>query len=301
MEKLTKKFGFKSFKNKKPAPYNQNFSDKELERLEEEFINTYLRSEVKPIRMLFRIYMRYWKELLVALVFYVIKQSPAIVLPIVTASIINYVVDPASIPISLIIFEVVLIAALFVINIPTHTLYIKYFSRVMRRVEAGLRGAMVRKLQKLSIAFHKEMQSGRIQSKLMRDVETVHTLGSQLFATIPSIFLNMVSALVVVATMNLTVLAFFVLCIPVSALTVTFFRSRMSSTNKTFRVDMENTSARLMDMVEMTEVTRAHALEDREIKKLSGNLKDMANSGLRVDIVQNLFSACSWATSSTDW
>ena len=71
MEKLTKKFGSKSFKNKKPAPYNQNFSDKELERLEEEFINTYLRSEVKPIRMLIRIYLRYWKELLVALIFFV--------------------------------------------------------------------------------------------------------------------------------------------------------------------------------------------------------------------------------------
>lgn len=296
MEKLTRRFKPKSFKKKKPAPYNQNFSDKELERLEQEFIDTYLKSEVKPLKMLARIYLRYWKELLVALFFYVIKQSPAIVLPIVTASIINYVVDTTSTTLTVIIIEVAALAALFLINIPTHTLYIKYFSRVMRRVEAGLRGAMVRKLQKLSIAFHKEMQSGRIQSKLMRDVETVHTLGSQLFATIPSIFLNMISALIVVATMNKTVLLFFALCIPVSAFTVTFFRRRMSSTNKDFRVNMENTSAKLMDMVEMTEITRAHALEDREIRKLTGNLKDMANSGLKVDIVQNLFQACSWAT-----
>jgi ABC-type bacteriocin/lantibiotic exporter with double-glycine peptidase domain len=117
MEKLTRKFKSKSFKNKKPAPYNQNFSDKELERLEQEFIDTYLRSEVKPLRMLARIYLRYWKELLVALLFYVIKQSPAIALPIVTASIINYVVDPASTTVTVIIIEVAALAALFLINI----------------------------------------------------------------------------------------------------------------------------------------------------------------------------------------
>jgi len=58
---------------------------------------------------------------------------------------------------------------------------------------------------------------------------------------------------------------------------------------------MENTSAKLMDMVEMTEITRAHALEDKEVKKLSNSLKDVATSGLRVDVIQSLFGACSWA------
>lgn len=76
----------------------------------------------------------------------------------------------------------------------------------MRKVEVGLRGALVRKLQQLSISFHKEMQSGRIQSKLMRDVETVQMLSSQLFTTIPQVVLNMITALVVVITRNLTIL-----------------------------------------------------------------------------------------------
>ena len=62
---------------------------------------------------------------------------------------------------------------------------------------------MVRKLQHLSITFHKEMQSGRIQSKLMRDVETIHELSTHLFTTIPGIIINMVTALIVVLTTNL--------------------------------------------------------------------------------------------------
>lgn len=294
MNRLTKSWKSRSLKRKRPAPYNKVFTDEELEKLEQEFINTYVKSEIKPLRMMLKIYMRYWKELLIALFFYVIKHSPVIIFPIVTARVINFVAYPGQYSVTSVIISVALLVTLLLLNIPMNTLYTKYFSKVMRKVEAGLRGAMVRKLQQLSISFHKEMQSGRIQSKLMRDVETVHTLSSQLFATIPAIILNVLSALVIVFNMNLTVFAFFLLCIPTAVITRRFFSKRMMATNKKYRVDMENTSAKLMDMVEMTEITRAHGLEDKEVKKLSTSLKDVATSGLRVDVIQSLFGACTW-------
>ena len=296
MKKLTKNWDPKSLKKKKPAPYNKDFTDDELEKLEEEFITTYIRSEVKPFNMLLKIYKRYWKELLAALFFYIIKHSPVILLPIVTAYIINFVAYPGEYSLTTMIVSIALMVFLIILNIPMNTLYTKSYCKVMRKVEAGLRGAMVRKLQQLSISFHKEMQSGRIQSKLMRDVETVHTLSAQLFVTIPALLLNAGSALIIVVSKNLTVFTFFMLCIPSSIVLARFFRERMASTNKAYRVNMENTSAQLMDMVVMTEITRAHALEEKEIKKLSLSLKDVANSGLKVDVTQSKFGACSWAT-----
>ena len=161
-------------------------------------------------------------------------------------------------------------------------------------MEAGLRGAMVRKLQQLSIPFHKEMQSGRIQSKLMRDVEAVHALSHQLLNFIPQMLISVVTALVVVLSMNLTVFLFFVICVPLAVGTSRFFRSAMTRYNKDYRVSMEATSAKLMDMVEMTEITRAHALEDKEIKSLTVRLKNVANAGVRVDVIQSLFGASMW-------
>ncbi len=297
MNKLAKNWNSKSLKKKNPAPYNREFTDDELEKLEEEFIATYVRSEVKPLKMLLKIYQRYWKELLAALCFYIIKHSPVILLPIVTSYIINFVAYPGEYSLTLLIVFVLVMVFLIILNIPMNTLYTKCYCQVMRKVEAGLRGAMVRKLQQLSISFHKEMQSGRIQSKLMRDVETVHTLSSQLFVTIPALLLNAGSALIIVATKNLTVFTFFLLCVPSSIVLARFFSKKMASTNKDYRVNMENTSAKLMDMVVMTEITRAHALEDKEVKKLSLSLKDVANSGLRVDVTQSKFGACSWAVS----
>ena len=294
MLKFTKSRKPESLKQKKPAPYDRDFTDDALEKLEDEFIESYVRSKVRPFRMLLRIYRRFWRELLYAMFLYLVKHSPVVYLPIVTANIINFVAYPEARDPTALGVRLSLLLSLLILNVPTHMLYTKYYSRVTRRVEAGLRGAMVRKLQQLSIPFHKEMQSGRIQSKLMRDVEAVHSLSYQLLNFIPQMLITVVTALIVVLSMNLTVFLFFVLCVPMAAATSRFFRSRMARCNKDYRVSMEATSAKLMDMVEMTEITRAHALEDKEIKTLTSRLKNVANAGVRVDVIQSLFGASMW-------
>lgn len=60
-------------------------------------------------------------------------------------------------------------------------LYTSYKSLATRYAETGLRKALIRKLQQLSISYHVETQSGRLQSKIMRDVEAVEGLSTQLF------------------------------------------------------------------------------------------------------------------------
>ena len=267
-------------------------------KLEDEFVEAYLKNEAHPYRTLLRLYMRYWKELLLSLIFYFIKTSPVLALPIVTANIINIAtarpenaLEQAAINIAVIVF-------LMLLNIPTHILHVRYYSRALRGVEAGLRGAMVRKLQQLSITFHKEMQSGRIQSKLMRDVETVHALSSQIFLTIPGIVINMVTALVVVVTKNLTVFSFFLLTIPTSVIIMRIFNGNIRKYNAQFRKDMENTSADIMDMIEMNQITRAHALENVQVKKLTGRLNSVANTGFKLDMTHAKFGSVSWVVFS---
>ncbi len=279
-----------------PASNAQVFTDEEVINLEQDFIDTYLTGDTSPLHILLRIYRRFWRELLISMFFYFLKTSPVLALPIVTSNIINIVTYQAqqSDVVGNLLINVGVMVGLLLLNIPTHMLYIRYHSMVVRRVEAGLRGAMVRKLQQLSITFHKEMQSGRIQSKLMRDVETVQALSDQIFSNIPGVVINMITALAVVVTMNLTVFAFFLLCIPAAVVTVRLFRGGITQRNTEYRRNMENTSAGLMDMVEMTQITRAHALENREIRKMTTRLNEVANTGFRLDMVQALFGSCSW-------
>ena len=267
-------------------------------KLEDEFVEAYLKNEAHPYRTLFRLYMRYWKELLLSLIFYFIKTSPVLALPIVTANIINIATARPEDALEQAAINVAVIVFLMLLNIPTHILHVRYYSRALRGVEAGLRGAMVRKLQQLSITFHKEMQSGRIQSKLMRDVETVHALSSQIFLTLPGIVINMVTALVVVVTKNLTVFSFFLLTIPTSVIIMRMFNVNIRKYNAQFRKDMENTSADIMDMIEMNQITRAHALENVQVKKLTGRLNSVANTGFKLDMTHAKFGSVSWVVFS---
>ena len=279
-----------------PASHTKVFTDEEARILEKDFIEAYSGNSKSTLKILLIMYRRY--QLLLSVLFYVIATLPHITIPIVTANLINVVVDVAEGKtfdyLTPIIINISVLVVLLLLNIPTNMIRVSLQSVVMRKVEVGLRGALVRKLQQLSISFHKEMQSGRIQSKLMRDVETVQMLSSQLFTTIPQVVLNMITALVVVITRNLTIFAFFIMCIPAATLTMRAFRNPISKNNREFRKGMEQTSANLMDMVEMTQITRAHALENREVHKMTTLLNKVANTGFHLDVIQALFGACSW-------
>lgn len=74
-----------------------------------------------------------------------------------------------------------------------------------------------------------------------------------------------------------------------------FFRNIMKKRNTEFRKEMEETSARVMEMVELIPVTRAHALEEEEVTKMSGQLFAVAEKGYKLDVIQALFGSVGWA------
>ncbi|MCF0186083.1 MAG: ABC transporter ATP-binding protein [Bacteroidaceae bacterium] len=261
---------------------------------EDFFIETFGRNSTNSFKTLLGLYKgQYWRLFLSA-VFFVLKHACVWVLPVVTANVINIALTKDITRMPEIIANITVLAFLVVLNFPSNYLYTKFRSTAVRYVEAGLRGALVRKMQQLSITYHTEMQSGRLQSKVMRDVEAIETLSQQLFTNVITIALNIFVALFVTGMRSKTVLLFFVICGPVAAATMWFFRKQIKSTNKDFRREMEETSAQVMEMVEMIPVTRAHALENQEIDKMERQLNHVAKAGYRLDVVQANFGAVGW-------
>ena len=257
-------------------------------------LDTFKRNQNHSLKTLFGIYKGHYPELFLSVVFFVIKHSPVWVLPIVTSNIINIATNPGADAGRRIIINVIIMVVIIAQNVLTNYFHTLFYARAIRNVEQDLRSALVRKLQQLSITYHKEMQSGRLQSKIMRDVEQIETLSSQIFITVLSIILNVAVALAVVVTKSLTVFAFFIGTIPVAVLIMVTFKGKIKRYNKEFRKDMEETSVHVMEMIEMIPVTRAHALEQQETDKMDYQLRHVAKSGLRLDIVQSYFSSISW-------
>lgn len=274
-------------------------SDEELVQLEAAFIERYKGSEQHPVRTLLKFYQGQYGRLLFAAVCYIIKKSPQWMIPIITAHMINLVVERPENMVRNIVLSAVLLAVLLVMNIPFHYLYVKNESVATRNVEAGLRGALVRKLQHLSIGHYREMQSGRIQSKMMRDVEAIANLSSSIFMNGMEILINLVVAIGVVLSKNLFVFLFFILCAPIAGVISFLFRKKLRTLNRDYRHAVEETSAEVMDMVEMVPLSRAHALERTETAKMNRLLHGIARRGLRLDITQSLFGATNWVVFET--
>lgn len=271
---------------KEPYPFHLN---------DDHVQDSYNKHQGRPIKILLHLYRGNYKNLFLSTFCYIIKHSPVWALPIVTANIVNYVTSKPDNLGNLLSFNVILMIALILTNIPANYLHTRFRSLATRSVEASLRSSLVRKIQQLSISFHKDMESGRLQSKIIRDVEAVETLSSQLFISLLNILINIVVALGITVSKSKIVFIFFLLTIPVAALTIFVFKRPMKKHNHSFRKEMESTSAKVMEMVEMIPITRAHALEKKESTRMSIQLMNVAAEGYRLDIIQSTFGSVSWA------
>lgn len=280
------------FKTKIKSGVQQD--DNILYKDEMALMESFRRNRKNSLKTLISLFKGHYCALAGSVLFFVIKHSPTWVLPIVTANIINAVTAHDENMIRLLIVNGLLMLVFLLQNIGTNYIHTWLYAKTVRTVEKELRGALVVKLQQLSITYHKEMQSGRLQSKVMRDVEQIQNLASQIFVSLLTILLNIAVSFGVVIFKSRTVFLFFICTIPVSVLIMTAFKGNIKSHNTEFRKEMEETSAKVMEMVEMIPVTKAHALEDRETEKMERQLKKVAEKGLRLDMIQTYFSSISW-------
>ena len=279
----------------KSRPQYGMHPDADLDETERKLLETFKRNRNHSLKTLIGIYKGHYLELFLSVVLFAIKHSPAWVLPIVTANIVNIATDPGEDAGRRILIQIVIMIVLIAQNVLTNYFHTLFYARAIRNVKRDLRSALVRRLQQLSISYHNEMQSGRLQSKIMRDVEQIETLSAQIFITVLSIIMNVVVSFSVVVTKSLTVFTFFIATIPVAVFIMVAFKSKIKRYNRVFRKDMEETSVHVMEMLEMIPVTRAHALEEKETRKMDHQLFHVASSGLRLDMVQSYFSSISWA------
>lgn len=274
--------------------YGNTFSYEESLDQEKEITRIFTGSHGHNLKTLLLLYRGHYPALAGSVLFFVIKHSPTWVIPVVTANLINAVTGNDPHLARTITINTVLMILFLLQNIPTNYIHTWLYAKSVRDVERRLREALVVKLQMLSISFHKETQSGRLQSKIMRDVEQIQTLSSQIFLTVLTTMLNIIVSFGVVLTRSPVIFLFYILTMPVAVFLVVVFKGKIKDYNRSFRREMEETSAKVMEMVEMVPVVRAHALEKQETKKMGVQLDQIAKKGLKLDMVQTYFSSISW-------
>jgi len=247
-----------------------------------------------PFKILTRILCSYWARLLFSMFMFVIKTSPAWIIPVLTANIINAVTDGGGMKVILI--NAVILIILVLQNIPTHVLYARHTDKTLRNIGAGFRNTMVKKLQHLSITYHREIESGRLQSKFLRDIEAIEFFNSHFLKTIIPCAISVIVIGTYTIIRSPIVALFYIVIIPVNVFLVRAFRKKMTSNHRMFRNEHEQMSANMSTMIEMVPVTKAHGLENEEIEKLETNIQHLKKAGFIVDRTIAYFGSMMWAT-----
>jgi ATP-binding cassette subfamily B protein len=260
-----------------------------------------------PLRTLWQLFQGRRLQLLLVAVLFTIKQSPVWVLPIVTGNIITHIsqiyaarqtghapADPRAV--GLIVFNATIMLVLIVQNVPMHTLYASCLSSAVRHVQLLLRSALVVRLQQLSMGFHDSTQSGKLQSKVLRDVEAVENLSRMMVENLLQGGIVVFVGIIVTLMKRPSVTLFFLITVPAAALLTRMFWRRMSTRNEEFRREVEDMSGRVSEMIEMIPITRAHAVEGAEVGRLHVQLERIRDTGQKLDTANNLFQSCAWAT-----
>ena len=273
---------------------HQNRNKNDMTNVYERYLEIFEKNENNPLKIILQLYKGNIWILIKTAFFLICQRSPMWVTPLVTTAIIAIATDKPENGLYLIIIQFAIALIFLVQNLGSAYIATKYLSKLNRNIELSLRNVMVRKLQYLSIMFHKDSQSGRLQSKVIRDVENVYELLNQM----PKLFffftLDTFVIIIVCLKKNPIILLFFLLVIPISIWMIRIFRKSVQESNSELRQEIETTQGAVAQMLEMIPITRAHGLQETEIQKIQTVLNATATKGYKLDLVNAFFGASNW-------
>lgn len=267
-----------------------------MKQLNKNYTEDFKKNRGHLMKTLCAVYKGSYGKIFLSSVCFAIKHSPVWILPILTANLINLAASGTAADKTKIIYNAVAFGILLVINVPLNYLHVHFYASSIRNAEAGLRMALVTKIQQLSINYHKHTENGRIQAKLMRDVEQFQTLSEQLFVNALMFALTIAFTIGVTLAKSKIVFVFFLIAVPVAVTITMLFRKKIRKKNKDFRGEMETAGAKMIEMVELVPVARAHALEEWEVERMSEQINNVKSKGYAMDTFQALFGSVSWLT-----
>lgn len=234
-------------------------------------------------------------------IIYVFQAAPTYLAPLITAYIINLVTDLAISGAGVaadvwrkLIIAAIILAVSIIQNVPTTIWRYNAVSKICRRLGAGIKSAVVRKLQSLSITYHKDMQTGRIQSKFLKDTDATEALFSTFLHSFVPNLVGVIAAVIISVCKSGVVSLFFLCVIPVNVLISCVFRKKLRKVYRDHRVNTEKMSAKLSTMIEMVPVTKSHGLERVEIAAVDRSIVNLTESGRNMDKQIASFGSVSW-------
>ncbi|GAA2299364.1 ABC transporter ATP-binding protein/permease [Streptomyces kunmingensis] len=245
-----------------------------------------------PIRTLGHLLRPDRRRLFLATLLFVVKHSPIWLLPVITATVLDVVVQHGS---QADLWRATgLLLFILVINYPLHQWYVRLLGGSIRRMGTTLRSALCRRMQQLSIGYHARVSSSVLQAKVVRDVEAVEQMVQQSSDMGLGAVTTLIGGLVMIGFRTPEFLPVFLVVVPAAGFLVMRLRGQLRTHNEDFRREVEQLSSRVGEMTTLIPITRAHGLERTALGRVDGSLRQVFAAGLRLDTMNGRFNSAAW-------
>ncbi|WP_435850780.1 ABC transporter ATP-binding protein [Streptomyces roseolus] len=214
---------------------------------------------------------------------FVAKHSPIWLLPLITAVILDVVVEHR--PVAELWTATAVLLTILLLNFPLHLVYVRCMGTVVRGLGTMLRSALCARMQQLSIGYHSRTSASVLQAKVIRDAEAVEQMLTQCADLGLAAVVTLAGGLVVIGFRVPSFLPVFLIVVPAAGLLVMRLRGRLRSQNELFRRRMEQLSSRVGEMTSLIPITRAHGLEHAALGRVNASLNEVRSEGIRLDLL----------------
>lgn len=260
----------------------------------------------KKTPFLRNIFKKNFLSLVVSSLLFVFQQLPVWATPLITANIINMatVQIATKTPPTTGFWQTLFINAIILIviiaqNVPSTVLRRRITDTMVRRISGGIKCSVVRKLQSLAITYHKDVLTGKIQSKFLKDTEKIEMFLRHIISTLIPNIISIIVAVGISVVKNGWVSLFFLLIVPCNVSLSLFFRNKVKRQAKEFRLRNEQMSNKLTTMLGMVQVTKSHGLEEVEILSAQESITNATESGVSFDRTTAKFGSTVFAVTHT--
>lgn len=262
-----------------------------------DFVKVFSENRGHPLKILLGFYKGEGITMLKSTFLFTLANLPHWLIPIVTANIINIATYPEMFKASEIWWNSIILSVFVIQNIFTVFSFSKSYDALAYKIERTLRICIINKLQHLSMNFHKNTNSGKLQSKIMRDCENVRVLLTSMYRNLYTIVVSVAIAIIVTLKKSPIIILFFLILIPIELFILNILTPRIRKNNTIFRNQVENAQSSVSEMIELIPVTRAHGLQNRETNKLSNCFDNVMSKGITLTKTNSIFSSTSWVVS----
>lgn len=172
----------------------------------------------------------------------------------------------------------------------------KRLRSVQKRVlTSGLRRSLLKRINRLTFAFHDRSRAGELQNKFFMDIGRLEAVQDYLCDAVLCEGTKIIACLVIMATINPWYLLVLGLMVPANMLAAKMLWKPMQGRNEDYRVAESRFMNYVAEALQGLRMARAHAVEQWTERRLSRASHEVADKGVRLDILNALFGSSGWA------